>query len=955
MPKAKTQYVCQSCGHASIRWAGQCGGCREWNTLVEEAVPTAVKAPVMKGGRSLGGDGGGAASGSAPRMAGAYGSTRPQRLSEVTISERHRLATGLAEFDRVLGGGAMVGSLTLVAGDPGIGKSTLMTELGRGLDGNTLLYVTGEESAQQVKLRARRMGVDPDGLFLFPETNVEAILAAAYDLQPDFMVVDSIQTVYRPDLTSAPGSVAQVRESTAALLDVTKTLPTTTFLIGHVTKQGSIAGPRVLEHMVDTVLHFEGDRHHAYRILRAVKNRFGAANELGVFEMREEGLKEVGNPSALFLSERQFGSSGSSVVCALEGTRPLLVEVQALVASTSYGTPQRTTTGLRREAVAGAAGRVGEARGLAVLPERRVPERGRRRAPGGAGRRPGRRAGGRVELARRPAGFGDGRRGRGRAGRRDPGRRPSRRAPRRDQAARVRAGARAEGEHEGAAGTEGRRADPRPPARGGAGPRVLSLGARAASGGGVDATRKGPMFWGTSPKTHPADCYGPLPDAAMRWIVLTVLSAVSVSAQPTWTRVSGADLTTLLVLNDSTIVAGIRPDANIVRSTDAGQSFSGVVLPGPGAGSPEVYAFAALSEATGHSPRLFAAAKYGGYRSDDGGLTWQSRAPGFPWSRCGPYGPPNYWDVVTSDEGEVVFGGTAEDKTCRDNVHHSFVSRDRGETWSNAIAGAVLSLSLANSGYGDVEVVGRDVVFVQIDGKVYRQNLDTGVRTATQQIPVDRFSPLSMTKSGAGSSDGVLYAGFYGQNPSAVPIGVWRSEDAGLTWEPVNDGLPSLDVTAIHALENGRVLAGVRHLGVFVSDDRGATWSAATSGLGAQTIRAFATGPDAVWAASTDGLYRSESFAVAETPRPESASATLRAWPSPAAQSLTLTAEGLGTGAARVEAFDALGRRVAVLHDGLAPDALRLAVEVGAWPPGVYVVRAVSPAGSASARVVVAR
>ncbi len=341
MAKSKTRYVCQECGHESIRWAGQCGGCRAWNTLVEEAVPTAVKAPVMKGGR-VSGDGG---SGSAPRLAGAYGDARPQRLRDVTIAERHRLPTGLAEFDRVLGGGAMVGSLTLVAGDPGIGKSTLMTELGRGLDGNTLLYVTGEESAQQVKLRAKRMGVDPDSFFLFPETNVEAILAAAYDLQPDVMVVDSIQTVYRPDLTSAPGSVAQVRESTAALLDVTKTLPTTTFLIGHVTKAGSIAGPRVLEHMVDTVLHFEGDRHHAYRILRAVKNRFGAANELGVFEMREDGLEEVGNPSALFLSERQFGTSGSAVVCALEGTRPLLVEVQALVAPASYGTPQRTATG----------------------------------------------------------------------------------------------------------------------------------------------------------------------------------------------------------------------------------------------------------------------------------------------------------------------------------------------------------------------------------------------------------------------------------------------------------------------------------------------------------------------------------------------------------------------------------------------------------------------------------
>lgn len=341
MPKAKTQYVCQDCGHTALRWAGQCGGCSAWNTLVEEAVPSTVKAPVVRGGRVPSGDGGGAA----PRLAGAYGDARPQRLSDVSVAERHRISTGLGEFDRVMGGGVMVGSLTLVAGDPGIGKSTLMTELGRGLDGETVLYVTGEESAQQVKLRAKRMGVDTGNLFLFPETNVEAILAAAYDLQPDVMVVDSIQTVYRPDLTSAPGSVAQVRESTAALLDVTKTLPTTTFLVGHVTKQGSIAGPRVLEHMVDTVVHFEGDRHHAYRILRAVKNRFGAANELGVFEMREGGLVEVGNPSALFLSERQFGASGSAVVCRLEGTRPLLVEVQALVASTSYNTPQRTATG----------------------------------------------------------------------------------------------------------------------------------------------------------------------------------------------------------------------------------------------------------------------------------------------------------------------------------------------------------------------------------------------------------------------------------------------------------------------------------------------------------------------------------------------------------------------------------------------------------------------------------
>ncbi|MFN3596032.1 MAG: DNA repair protein RadA, partial [Rubricoccaceae bacterium] len=336
MARARTRFVCQDCGHEAPRWSGQCAGCGAWNTLVEEAAPQAVKAPVLRAAEA--GTGG-------ARLRGAYGRTRPQRLDEVALAERHRLVTGLAEFDRVVGGGVMVGSLTLVAGDPGIGKSTLMTELGRRLAGHSLLYVTGEESAQQVKLRAARMGVDAGAFFLFPETNVEAILAAAHDVQPDVMVVDSIQTVYRPDLASAPGSVAQVRESTAALLDVTKTLPTTTFLVGHVTRSGSIAGPRVLEHMVDTVLHFEGDRHHAYRVLRAVKNRFGASGELGVFEMRERGLAEVASPSALFLAERSFGMSGSAVVCAVEGTRPLLVEVQALVAPASYGTPQRTATG----------------------------------------------------------------------------------------------------------------------------------------------------------------------------------------------------------------------------------------------------------------------------------------------------------------------------------------------------------------------------------------------------------------------------------------------------------------------------------------------------------------------------------------------------------------------------------------------------------------------------------
>ncbi len=271
--------------------------------------------------------------------------SRPTAIHEIPLGTETRIHTGVQELDRVLGGGIMYGSLILIAGAPGIGKSTLMTELGKFIPGRKLLYVTGEESIRQVKLRAGRLGVASDNFYLLSETNVEAIIEAAQDVEPDVMVVDSIQTVFRPDIESAPGSVSQVRESASALMQVTKEMNFPTFLVGHVTKQGSIAGPRVLEHMVDTVLHFEGDRHHAYRILRSVKNRFGAANEIGVFEMRENGLTEVMNPSEIFLSEREYDISGSTVICAMEGTRPLLVEIQALVTPTSYGTPQRTATG----------------------------------------------------------------------------------------------------------------------------------------------------------------------------------------------------------------------------------------------------------------------------------------------------------------------------------------------------------------------------------------------------------------------------------------------------------------------------------------------------------------------------------------------------------------------------------------------------------------------------------
>lgn len=269
----------------------------------------------------------------------------PEPIDQVEIGEMPRIVTGSQELDRLMGGGIMRGSITLVAGDPGIGKSTLMTELGRHLDPLTILYVSGEESARQVKLRAQRLGAATPNVLLLAETNTEAILAAMEDCMPDVIVIDSIQTMFDPDVSSAPGSITQIRESAAAFMRLTKKMNAATFLIGHVTRSGSIAGPRVLEHLVDTVLYFEGDRNHGYRILRAVKNRFGSTNEIGVFEMTSSGLKEVLNPSAIFLSERQSGATGSCVICAMEGTRPLLIEIQALVSRTSYGTPQRTSTG----------------------------------------------------------------------------------------------------------------------------------------------------------------------------------------------------------------------------------------------------------------------------------------------------------------------------------------------------------------------------------------------------------------------------------------------------------------------------------------------------------------------------------------------------------------------------------------------------------------------------------
>ena len=289
------------------------------------------------------------------RMPGGNDHPKPVSLADVSLADEVRLKTGVAEFDRVMGGGVMQGSLNLLAGDPGIGKSTLMTELPRYLPDQKILYVTGEESVRQVKLRAQRLGVTTDSLLLLSETNVDLVMGAAREVEPDVLIIDSVQTLFRPEIPSAPGSVTQVRESTAAIQQLTKLIDCATFLIGHVTKDGSIAGPRVLEHMVDTVLQFEGDRHHSFRILRSVKNRFGATNEIGVFEMREDGLREVGNPSEIFLAERTFGISGSTVVCSMEGTRPLLVEIQAHVTPTCYGTPQRAVRRRRDDGFTAAA------------------------------------------------------------------------------------------------------------------------------------------------------------------------------------------------------------------------------------------------------------------------------------------------------------------------------------------------------------------------------------------------------------------------------------------------------------------------------------------------------------------------------------------------------------------------------------------------------------------------
>jgi DNA repair protein RadA/Sms len=348
----RTVYACAECGHQSPKWLGQCPACRRWNTLQEE-----VQAPPPRGG--------------APRGWVAGSDARPVPLREVDADEAARIRTGIGELDRVLGGGVVPGSLVLLGGDPGIGKSTLLLaaldRLAAAVGGRPILYVTGEESARQVKLRADRLGVSAANLHLLAETDATRVLHAAGQLAPAALAVDSIQTQYLPELPSAPGTVTQIRESTGRLMAFAKTTETPVFLVGHVTKDGTIAGPRVLEHMVDTVLYFEGGGAHPYRVLRAHKNRFGSASEIGVFEMKAGGLAEVPNPSQLFLAERPLDAPGSAVAAVASGSRIVLVEIQALVAPTGFGTPRRTALGVDSNRVALLAAVLEKKVGLEIL------------------------------------------------------------------------------------------------------------------------------------------------------------------------------------------------------------------------------------------------------------------------------------------------------------------------------------------------------------------------------------------------------------------------------------------------------------------------------------------------------------------------------------------------------------------------------------------------------------
>ncbi|WP_398578127.1 DNA repair protein RadA [Streptococcus sp. 2018110] len=326
MAKKKTTFVCQSCEYHSPKYLGRCPNCGSWSSFVEEVEVAEVKNERV----SLTGE-----------------KTRPMKLNEVSSIQVARTKTNMEEFNRVLGGGVVPGSLVLIGGDPGIGKSTLLLQVSTQLSTiGTVLYVSGEESAQQIKLRAERLGDIDSEFYLYAETNMQSIRTEIEMIKPDFLIIDSIQTIMSPDISSVQGSVSQVREVTNELMQIAKTNNIATFIVGHMTKEGTLAGPRTLEHMVDTVLYFEGERQHTFRILRAVKNRFGSTNEIGIFEMQSQGLVEVLNPSEVFLEERLDGATGSAIVVTMEGTRPILAEVQALVTPTMFGNAKRTTTGL---------------------------------------------------------------------------------------------------------------------------------------------------------------------------------------------------------------------------------------------------------------------------------------------------------------------------------------------------------------------------------------------------------------------------------------------------------------------------------------------------------------------------------------------------------------------------------------------------------------------------------
>lgn len=333
MAKIKTKYVCQSCGYETSKWLGKCPECIKWNTFVEEIEEKKSQREVFVISK---------------------GDSKPISINSIEIKYEERFSTEIEELDRVLGGGIVKGSLVLVGGDPGIGKSTLLMQVSRNVacSGKKVLYISGEESQSQIKMRAERLRVNTDNLFIFSENNLSIIEAYLDNINPDLIIVDSIQTVYSPEISSAPGTVSQIKEGTSRFMKISKKMGISTFIVGHVTKEGSLAGPKLLEHMVDTVLYFEGERYNTYRLVRAVKNRFGSTNELGVFEMKDKGLIELTNPSEVLISEKPKDVSGSVIISTVEGTRPMLLELQALVSPTSFGIAKRTATGVDYNRVA---------------------------------------------------------------------------------------------------------------------------------------------------------------------------------------------------------------------------------------------------------------------------------------------------------------------------------------------------------------------------------------------------------------------------------------------------------------------------------------------------------------------------------------------------------------------------------------------------------------------------